>query len=208
MKETVKAPPNSKESEMMVLGAMLTSTGSLNIAADLLDDSDFYFSEHKLIFQALKTAYRQDKPADVHLISEELKRQSKLDSAGGVAYLTTLAQYAGTSAYIEEYADLVRNKSILRRMVMAAQLVEKEALEDPSDVHTVLDTAQQRFFEIGQTANPLAGVTIAEILSGSKATSELPFLRSCKNVSSVFKAVDQKILASAASPPISSMSIN
>lgn len=176
MEKSLKAPPSSKESEMMVLGAMLTSMGGLNAAADLLDDSDFYYSEHKLVFQALKTAYRQDKPADVHLIAEELKRQGKLEGAGGVVYLTTLAQYAGTSAYIEEYAELVRNKSILRRMIMAAQQVEKEALEDPQDVHTVLDTAQQKFFEISQTANPQAGITIAEILTGSKAASQLPFL--------------------------------
>lgn len=176
VKDSVKVPPSSKESEMMVLGAMLTSTGSLNAAADLLDDSDFYYSEHKLVFQALKTAYRQDKPADLHLISEELKRQGKLEAAGGIVYLTSLAQYAGTSAYIEEYAELVRNKSVLRRMIMAAQQVEKEALEDPQDVNTVLDAAQRRFFEISQTANPTAGVTLAEILTGNKSTSQLPFL--------------------------------
>lgn len=176
MKEILKTHPNSKESEMMVLGAMLTSVGGLNVGADLLGEADFYYSEHKLIFGVLKAAYRQDKPADIHLISEELKRQGKLENAGGLSYLTALVQYAGTSAYVEEYAELVRNKSILRRMIMTAQQIEKEALEDPQDVHAVLDTAQQKFFEISQTANPLAGVTIAEILSGAKASSALPFL--------------------------------
>src|SRR5271156_5472431 len=98
----VKIPPHSKESEMMVLGCMLTSINGLNIAADGLDDSDFYFTEHKTIFQTLKTAYKKDKPADIHLIAEELRRQDKLNAVGGIAYLTTLAQYAGTSAFIEE----------------------------------------------------------------------------------------------------------
>ena len=64
----VKIAPHSKESEMMVLGCMLTSINSLNIAADALDDSDFYFTEHKIIFQVLKTAYKKDKPADIHLV--------------------------------------------------------------------------------------------------------------------------------------------
>src|SRR5437016_1248926 len=114
--QKVKIPPNSKESEMMVLGCMLTSINSLNIAADSLDEQDFYFTEHKSIFQALKTAYRNDKPADVHLVAEDLKRQNKLQAVGGVAYLTTLAQYAGTSAYIEEYVDIVKNKALLRRI--------------------------------------------------------------------------------------------
>src|SRR5207302_2646941 len=107
--QKIKLPPNSKESEMMVLGSMLTSINSLNIAADTLEDTDFYYSEHKVIFQTLKTAYKSDKPADVLLTSEELKRQDKLQSIGGIAYLTTLAQYAGTSAYIEEYVSLIKN---------------------------------------------------------------------------------------------------
>ena len=114
-----RIPPNSKESEMMVLGCMLTSVNGLNIAADTLLDTDFYYNEHQIIFSCLKTAYRSDKPADIHLISEELKRQNKLDAVGGISYLTTLAQYAGTSAYIEEYVNLIREKSILRQMINA-----------------------------------------------------------------------------------------
>ena len=82
--QKIKVPPNSKEAEMMVLGCMLTSINSLNVAADALDEKDFYYSEHKSIFHALKNAYREDKPADVLLISEELKRQNRLDQIGGV----------------------------------------------------------------------------------------------------------------------------
>jgi replicative DNA helicase len=173
----VKVAPHSKESEMMVLGCMLTSVNSLNIAADALDDSDFYFNEHKIIFQILKTAYKRDKPADIHLVAEELKRQDKLTAVGGVAYLTTLAQYAGTSAFIEEYTELVHSKALLRKMINAAQLVEKTALEEPLDVHTALDEAQQMFFQISQSANPVAGVLISEIFSGVKAESTLPYLK-------------------------------
>jgi replicative DNA helicase len=170
-------PPHSKDSEMMVLGSMLTSSSRLNIAADALDDSDFYFSEHKIIFGALKTAYKNDKPADIHLISEELKRQNKLQAVGGIAYLTSLAQYAGTAPYIEEYAELVKAKSLLRRMVHTAQEIEREALSDPADVHVALDGAQQKFFAISQAANPSAGILIKEILSGVKALSRLPYLK-------------------------------
>lgn len=173
----IKIAPNSKESEMMVLGCMLTSVNSLNIAADALDDSDFYFTEHKIIFQALKTAYKSDKPADVHLICEELKRQDKLKAVGGPGYITTLAQYAGTSAFIEEYTELVRDKSVLRRMINAAQQVEKEALDEPQDVLGTLDTAQQLFFQISQSASPNAGVLIKDVLSGVKAESQLPYIK-------------------------------
>lgn len=175
---------------MMVLGSMLTHINSLNIAADALDDSDFYYSEHKIVFAALKSAYRNDKPADVHLIAEELKRTDKLESVGGVGFLTTLAQYAGTSAYIEEYTELVRSKAILRRMILAAQQVEKEALEDPQDVSSALDSAQKKFYEISQQTNSKDGITIADLLSGEKAFSETPFLEELQQKQEKFRNRD------------------
>lgn len=175
--EKFKTPPHSKESEMMVLGCMMTSINSLNVAADLLDDEDFYHTEHKLVFSVLKAAFFQDKPADVHLVAEELKRQDKLKAVGGVAYLTTLVQFAGTSAYIDEYAQLVKDKAILRRMIHAAQEVEKKALKEPDDVSQVLDEAQSMFFSISQSANPLAGKLLRDILVGSKSESQTPFLK-------------------------------
>lgn len=173
----IRVPPHSKESEMMVLGCMLTSINSLNIAADGLDDSEFYFSEHKLIFQSLKEAYKSDKPADIHLIAEDLKRKNQLSQIGGVAYLTTLAQYAGTSAYIEEYVEIVKDKSILRWMINACQNIEKTALEDPKNVQSALDDAQQLFFQIGQSVNSKAGLLLHEILSGIKSDSKLSFVK-------------------------------
>lgn len=173
----VRIAPNSKESEMMVLGCMLTSINGLNIAADALDDSDFYYTEHKIVFQVLKTAYMNDRPADVHLVCEELKRLDKLKSVGGAGFITTLAQYAGTSAYIEEYVSLVREKAILRNMIHAAQTVEKKALEEPDNVFDTLDAAQQLFFQISQHAHPSSGKLIKDILSGVKAESSSPFLK-------------------------------
>ena len=173
----VKVAPHSKESEMMVLGCMLTKINSLNVAADALQGIDFYYNEHQVIFDCLKELFKNDKPADVHLVAEELKRLSKLDSIGGVGYLTTLVQYAGTSAYIEEYVQLIKNKSILRRMIIAAQEIEKKALEEPSDVHGALDEAQGKLFAISQTTNSKAGKHIREILSGVISESGLPYLK-------------------------------
>lgn len=177
MAEKPRIPPNSKESEMMVLGCMLTSINALNIAADKLIDADFYYTEHQVIFTSLKQAFISDKPADIHLIAEELKRQNKLDTVGGVPYLTTLAQYAGTSAYIEEYVDLVRQKSILRRMISVAQTVETSALSDPPDALSILDEAQEKFFQISQENQHSPGIAIKDLLSGLKAESQLPYLK-------------------------------
>jgi len=176
-KTQVKTAPHSKESEMMVLGCMLTSVNSLNIAADGLDDNDFYFTEHRIIFQCLKEAFKKNKPADIHIIAEDLKRIDQLEDTGGVAYLTTLAQYAGTSAYIDEYVSLVKNKAILRKMISAAQEVEKQALEEPSDVSSALDEAQAKFFYISQFANHADGILLKDIISGIKSTTQTPYLK-------------------------------
>lgn len=175
--EKVRVPPHSKDSEMIVLGAMLTSTNHLNTAADFLSDGDFYFTEHKLLFQTLKQFYVNDKPADIHLVSEELKRQDKLKALGGISYLTALAQYAGASVFLEEYIKLIVDKSILRRMINTSQDIERTALAEPGDVHLLLDDAQAKFFQISQAANAHAGVLIKDLLSGTKAASRLPYLK-------------------------------
>ena len=172
----VKVAPNSKDSEMMVLGCMLTSINALNIGSDQLDGQDFYYNEHRLVFETLKDAYINDKPADVHLISEELKRRDKLESVGGVGYVTALAQFASTSAYIEEYVEIVKNKSTLRKMINSAQLIEKNAFQEPKDVGETLDAAQQLFFKIGQSALPDQGSLLSDLLKGLKSETKLPFL--------------------------------
>jgi replicative DNA helicase len=118
-----------------------------------------------------------EKPADIHLVCEELKRQDKLKTVGGAAYITTLAQYSGTSAYIEEYVDIVRNKAVLRSMINASQSIEKKALDEPEDVQQTLDEAQQMFFKISQATNSSTGILISEIFSGVKAESATPFLK-------------------------------
>lgn len=176
-KTKIKIAPHSKESEMMVLGCMLTSTDSLNVAADALEEYDFYFTEHKILFLVLKNAYKKDKPADIHLVCEELKRIEKLEAVGGASYVATLAQYVGTSAYIEEYVEVVKSKSILRKMIYAAETVQKNALDEPEDVYSTLDDAQNLFFKISQAANPGAGILISDLLNGIKSPPILKTLQ-------------------------------
>lgn len=173
----VHLPPQSKEAEMMVLGCMLTDINCLNSAVDLLVGADFYFIEHQLIFDVIKEAYCEDRPVDVHIAAERLKQKGLLAKAGGVSLLTTLAQYVGTSAYIEEYIRIVKDKSILRRMAITAKEIEKDALGDPPDVQVVLDGAQAKLFQISQAAGSSQGKLVADILSGVKAASSVPFLK-------------------------------
>ncbi len=176
-KKKLKTAPSSKESEMMVLGSMLTSQDSLNVAADMLEENDFYYGEHKIIFKALQEAFHKDRPADVHIIAESLKTDNLLKEAGSISYLTTLAQYAGTSAYVEEYAKIIKDKALLRRMINTSEKIIKEALADGSEATSVLDDAQAGFFNISQSINSNSFVQIKELLSGSKNSSNIPYLK-------------------------------
>ncbi len=174
--KTLKTPPASKESEMMVLGSMLTSEESL-AATDILIKDDFYYAEHKIIFRALKEAFHKDKPADVHIIAESLKKENLLEEAGSISYLTTLAQYAGTSAYVEEYAKIIKDKALLRRMIEASEKIMKSALSDETEASEVLDDAQAKFFLISQSINNESFVHVKEFLSGLKNSSKIPYLK-------------------------------
>ncbi|HSX38753.1 MAG TPA: replicative DNA helicase [Chlamydiales bacterium] len=165
-----KTPPNSKESEMMVLGCMLTSINGLKVAADALIDENFFYAEHQIVFSTLRAAYRSDKPADIHLIGEELKRKNKLDAIGGIGYLTALAQYAGTSAYIEEYVKQVQELSQARQTVDLSQRIIQNALERPQDIPVILSRTIEDFKRIAEASSGShEGTFIGEILSGKKS---------------------------------------
>lgn len=147
-----KTIPVSRESEMMVLGCMLTREDALKIATDSLNDFDFFYSENKIVFQILKHASQQNKPTDVHLMAEELKRRDQLKAVGGYGYLVSLAQYAGTSAHIEEYVSIVRNQSLLRRGIQMAQTFESDALKNPENIGAIIDKHIEQWSTIQRTS--------------------------------------------------------
>jgi len=179
--------PQSKESEMMVLGCMLSHINALNLAADTLNPLDFYYPENRIVFEVLQEAYKQDRPADVHLTAEELKRQEKLQMIGGIPYLNSLVEYAGTAAYVEEYCEIIKAKSILRRMISTCKEIEKTAHEQPDDVYTSLDEAQAKFFAISQTSSSSTWVHIKDILSGNRSDTKIPFLKELQDKQEYFK---------------------
>lgn len=165
-----KDAPHSKESEMMVLGCMLSDNKNLNIAIGSLKDVDFYCTKHQTIFGAINALNLSGKPADTHLIAEELKRQNKLDSAGGLSYLMDLAQYAGTSAYVEEYIKDLRMLSQLRQGIEWAERFQRDALNQPKNVPTFFSKATDDFRQISEAALFFnEGSSVSEILSGKKS---------------------------------------
>lgn len=190
MTTQTKIAPHSKESEMMVLGCMLTNINALNIAAESLDDSDFFFNEHKIIFHVLKSTYKADKPADVHLVFEELKRRNELEDVGGAAYITTLAQYAGTSAYVEEYVEKLKEMRMLRDIIHASQEVQKDSFE-LADPVKIINKLKNRIENIeknkGDSKSEIAH--IGEIINGTKSQIDnRPFLEKISERQSFYEA--------------------
>lgn len=120
----------SKENEMMVLGCMLTNSESLDKACSSLDKEHFFIEKHKEIFAVIKSLYSDKNPADIHLVSEALKRINRLQKIGGVAYIITLAQYAGTSANIEHYIDQLIDSTTKRNLFETVISCSSKSVEE------------------------------------------------------------------------------
>ena len=165
----VVIPPYSKETEMMVLGFMISSNYEFSAGSTTLDALDFYLKEHQIIFHALKKLYREDKPADLHLVAEELKKNGQLKAVGGVLYLTSLAQYAGTALHIEEYIEIVKNKSFNRKALQLLEQSREAFLKDPSKPTEVVDKHYHQLIVLGKKYSPNDKASIGEILGGIKS---------------------------------------
>jgi len=149
----LRIPPNSAEAESSVLGGLLLNPGAWDRVADLLTDADFYRYEHRLIYGALAVLAAANRAADVVTVFEYLKDRGKDDEAGGLMYLNSLAQYVPSSANLRRYAEIVREKAVLRRLVVASDEIATAAFNTGGKpVAEIVDECEQRIFGIGQAA--------------------------------------------------------
>jgi replicative DNA helicase len=147
----LRIPPHSIEAESSVLGGLLLDNGAWDRVGDLLVDSDFYRYEHRLIYGATGALVNASKPADVITVFEHLQNQGKADEAGGLAYLNSLAQYVPSASNIRRYAEIVRERSILRKLVSASDEIATNAFNPQGRaVDRILDEAEQKIFNIGE----------------------------------------------------------
>jgi replicative DNA helicase len=147
----LRVPPHSVEAESSVLGGLLLDNGAWDRVGDLLVDSDFYRHEHKLIYGAIGGLINASKPADVITVFEHLQNQGSAEQTGGLGYLNSLAQYVPSASNIRRYAEIVRERSILRKLVSASDEIATNAF-NPQGRHVdkILDEAEQKIFNIGE----------------------------------------------------------
>ena len=150
----LRIPPHSTEAESSVLGGLLLDNGSWDRVGDLLKDSDFYRYEHRLIYAMVGKLVNETKPADVITVHEELQRQGKADEAGGLAYLNSLAQFVPSASNIRRYAEIVRERSVLRKLVTASDEIATNAFNPQGKaVDKILDEAEAKIFSIGESSS-------------------------------------------------------
>lgn len=147
----LRVPPHSLEAEQSVLGGLLLDNGAWDRAGDLLTDSDFYRHEHRLIYAAIGHLINGGKPADVITTFEQLQTSGKAEEAGGLAYLNALAQSVPSAANMRRYAEIVRERAILRKLVAASDEIATSAFNPQGRlVAEILDEAEGRIFKIGE----------------------------------------------------------
>ena len=147
----LRVPPHSVEAESSVLGGLLLENAAWDRVGDLLTDGDFYRYEHKLIYQAVAAVVNASRPADVVTVYEHLQSLGKAEDVGGLAYLNSLAQYVPSASNIRRYAEIVRERSILRKLVAASDEIATSAFNPQGRaVDQILDEAEQKIFNIGE----------------------------------------------------------
>ena len=147
----LRIPPHSIEAESSVLGGLLLDNNAWDRVGDLLKDHDFYRHEHRLIFVAMRELINASKPADVITVFERLQSIGKSEEIGGLAYLNSLAQYVPSAGNIRRYAEIVRERGILRKLVTASEEIATNAFNTQGRaVDKILDEAEQKIFNIGE----------------------------------------------------------
>lgn len=147
----LRLPPHSIEAESSVLGGLLLDNTVYDRVEDLLQASDFYRYEHQLAYGAISALLNDGHAADVVTVFERLQTQGKDDDVGGLKYLNALAQYVPSAANIRRYAEIVRERAVLRKLVAAGDDIATSALNPKGrPVSSILDEAEQKIFKIGE----------------------------------------------------------
>ncbi len=147
----LRVPPHSVEAEQSVLGGLLLDNLAWDRAADLLTDGDFYRFEHRLIFSAIGSLVSNSRPADVITVFEHLQSLGRANDSGGLAYLNALAQSVPSAANMRRYAEIVRERAVLRKLIAASDEIATQAFNPQGrGAGQILDEAETKIFRIGE----------------------------------------------------------
>lgn len=173
-------PPQSIEAEQSVLGGLMLDNNSWDRVADVVGDEDFYRYEHRLIFRAIATLVNETRPADAITVQEELERSDLLEKAGGFNYLVTLIQNTPSAANIRRYAEIVRERSIMRQLAEVGTEIARSAyMPQGRNAEQLLDEAENKVFRIAESTekSKQGFMAIGELLRQNIARIDLLYNR-------------------------------
>jgi replicative DNA helicase len=143
-------PPQNTDAEASLLGAILIDSDAIVKIADSVHVEDFYDPKHQRIYEAIVQLYDKHSPIDVLTLADQLKGTGFLDFAGGPAYLTELTNYVPTAAHAEQYADIVAQKALRRRLIKASQQITDLGYDEGRTLQELIEQAESQLFEVSQ----------------------------------------------------------
>ena len=145
-----RIPPHSMEAEQSVLGSMLLDKEAVAAAVEQLKGEDFYSDAHKEIFSGIINLFDRGEPVDLVTVTDELRQRGTLEGVGGVTYISDLSMAVPSTANIQYYIRIVKEKSLLRKLIQAANEILQESYEAQEEIENIIDHAEKRIFDISQ----------------------------------------------------------
>ena len=145
-----RVPPHAEDAEKALLGAILVDDKALPLVQDVASADDFYVEAHRAIFETMVELSGRGVTIDAVTLAESLKQRGQFDRIGGAAYLDQLIDVVPVSAHVEEHAMIVREKAIVRRLILACSQVVSDSFQDYGDLDSFLDGAEQGIFEVSR----------------------------------------------------------
>jgi replicative DNA helicase len=180
---------SSQENEMMVLGSIVNNYEKSFSSLKLVYEEDFVDPKHKIIFRAIRQVSQEKEVVDVHLVATKLMEEGTLKDIGGAGYLMTLAQYAGTSAFVEEYCDDLRNLTVKRQIISLSNSISND-LKQGADSSKIIEKMKGKISEIEKKKGRDRGEisSIKEIIQGTKSQIDnRPFIEKIEERQSFYK---------------------
>lgn len=166
-RNTPKVPPHNSEAEASLLGAVLIDADAIVKIADTIAPADFYEEKHQRIFEAIQKLYEKHSPIDVLTLADQLRSAGFIEVAGGPAYLTELTNFVPTAAHVEQYADIVAQKALRRRLIQASQDITTLGYNEESGLQQLIEDAETRLFDVSQQHIKQDITSLEDILSDS-----------------------------------------
>jgi replicative DNA helicase len=190
--EKGKLPPQALDLEEAVLGAMMIDKKGVDEVIDILQPDAFYKEAHKFIFEAIFQLFTDSQPIDLLTVSAQLKKNGKLEMAGGDFYLIQLTQKISSSAHIEFHSRIILQKYIQRSLIKISSDIIEEAYEDATDVFDLLDMAESKLYEVTQGNIKRSSETAQSlVMQAKKRIEEISNKEGLSGVPTGFHKLDQ-----------------